>query len=150
MNELRVTTFEELKTYGGTSQVVELPPFADGKPLIARISPPSVLRLASQGKFPNELLIKAAELFVDGNKLDTEDPELLSGVFGVMEVMAQASLVEPTYDEIKKAGLELTDPQLMFLWNYSQKGVAALESFRYVKARGERTNDIEVLPVQAE
>ena len=44
--------------------------------------------------------------------------------------MCEASFVEPTYKELKAAGVELTDEQYMFIFGYSQNGVADLESFR--------------------
>ena len=44
--------------------------------------------------------------------------------------MGKASLEEPSFDDIKEAGLELTDEQMMAIFSYSQEGVKALESFR--------------------
>lgn len=143
--ELRITSVDEMREYGGLTRIVKMPPFANGAPLVAKIKPPSVLRLASEGKFPNELLNKAAEMFIDGKNLDTEDPALLSGVFGVLEIMARATLVSPTYEEIREAGLELSDTQLMFLWNCSQSGVAALEPFRDVKEDRKYIDDVKTL-----
>ena len=34
------------------------------------------------------------------------------------------------YDDLKEAGVKLTDEQMMFVFNYTQNGVEALESFR--------------------
>ena len=38
--------------------------------------------------------------------------------------------MEPSLAEIESVGLELTDDQMMALFNYSQVGTKALESFR--------------------
>ena len=38
--------------------------------------------------------------------------------------------VEPSWSELKNAGIELTDEQYMFIFNYTQEGVKALEPFR--------------------
>ena len=55
---------------------------------------------------------------------------MLSDVYGICEVIARASLVQPTYDDIQNAGMELSDDQIMAIFNYTQNGVKALESFR--------------------
>ena len=48
----------------------------------------------------------------------------------MMNVIAEASLVNPTYKQIKGLGIDLTDNQLMGLLMYSQGGLKALENFR--------------------
>ena len=47
-----------------------------------------------------------------------------------MEVVVEAALVSPTMEEIKQAGLELSDDQLMAIFSYTQTGISALEPFR--------------------
>lgn len=127
---LKTTTLKELKSYV-SGQIVELPPFAEGQPLVARVSRPSMLKMVSDGSFPNELLVKANEMFMQSETgYDVDDPGMMKDVLGVVEVMAEKALIEPTYEDIKKAGLSLTDDQLIFLFNYTQRGVKALESFR--------------------
>ena len=54
----------------------------------------------------------------------------MSQMFDVLELMAKETFIEPTYSEIKEAGVDLTDEQMMFIFNYAQQGVKALESFR--------------------
>ena len=108
-----------------------MPPFAEGQPLVARLKRPSILGMAKQGRIPNTLLVKANELFLhSGAGLDTEEEDTMKQLYDVLDLIAQETLVEPTYEEIKSVGLELTDEQMMFLFNYSQQGVKALESFR--------------------
>lgn len=127
---LKVTSIEELKEYA-KGQLVELPPFADGQPFVARLKRPSMIDMVSSGSIPNSLMDKATSLFMEGaNSISAEDVETLKGVGDVMEYIFKASFVEPTYDQIKEVGLELTDDQRMFVFNYSQLGVKALESFR--------------------
>ena len=58
----------------------------------------------------------------------------LKDLVGLMNVIAEASLVKPSYKEIKKIGIELTDNQLMGLLMYSQGGIKALENFRNQQA----------------
>jgi hypothetical protein len=128
--EVNVTSIEDLKNYA-SGTIVEMPPFAEGQPLIARLKRPSILGMAKQGKIPNSLLVKANELFLqNGAGLDAEEEDTMKQLYDVLDLIAKETLVEPTYEEIKSVGLELTDEQMMFLFNYSQQGVKALESFR--------------------
>lgn len=128
--EVNVTSIEDLKNYA-SGTIVEMPPFAEGQPIIARLKRPSILGMAKQGKIPNSLLVKANELFLqNGVGLDAEEEDTMKQLYDVLDLIAKETLVEPTYEEIKSVGLELTDEQMMFLFNYSQQGVKALESFR--------------------
>ena len=128
--EVNVTSIEDLKNYAGGT-IVEMPPFAEGQPLVARLKRPSILGMAKQGRIPNTLLVKANELFLQsGAGLDAEEEDTMKQLYDVLDLIARETLVEPTYEDIKSVGLELTDEQMMFLFNYSQQGVKALESFR--------------------
>lgn len=130
VSPLTITTLNDLQKYA-QGNVVALPDFGEGQPFIARLRRPSMLALIKEGKIPNTLLTTANEIFQEGaNSLDTADEESLKNLFGVLDVICQASLVSPTYDEIKQAGLELSDEQLMAIFAYSQQGIKALESFR--------------------
>lgn len=131
MSELKITSFEDLKSYAA-GDVVELPPFAQGRPFVARLTRPSMMELVKQGKIPNRLLKSANELFSNGiaGAFDEDKTDALSQLFEVIDVICAASFVEPTYQQIKDSGVKLTDEQLMFIFNYSQAGVKALESFR--------------------
>ena len=125
-----ITTIEQLKQYS-SGVIVELPPFAEGQPFFAKLKRPSLLGMVKQGKIPNTLLVRANELFVqDGTGFDPDEENMMSQMFDVLELMAKETFVEPTYEQMKDAGVELTDEQMMFIFNYAQQGVRALESFR--------------------
>lgn len=125
---MNITNLHDLSEYA-KGQIVELPPFAENQPFVARLCRPSMLSLAKSGKIPNELLSTANNLFVDG-KLDTKsDPEALKNVFDLFDVICEACFVEPTYKDIQDAGITLTDEQYMFIFEYSQAGVKALKPF---------------------
>lgn len=126
-----VTSFEVLKQYA-KGDIVELPPFAENMPFVARMRRPSLMNLVKEGKIPNTLLTKANELFTSGvsGAFDEQNEEALSQLFDLMDTICEASFVEPTYKQIKDSGIQLTDEQRMFVYNYSQAGVRALESFR--------------------
>ena len=126
----QITSFEQLKTYA-KGHVVELPGFGEGQPLVVRMTRPSLLKLAQSGMIPNTLLSKAGEMFSSGSKaFNDESGNMLTEVYNIMEVIAEAALVSPTFKDIQDAGLQLTDEQLMAIFNYSQNGVKALEQFR--------------------
>lgn len=127
-----ITSLSDLQSYAkGT--VVRFPDFADGQPLVARVRRPSLLALAKNGKIPNALLGSANELFSNGtqSKDGAElSPDVLTDMYKIMTIMAEATFIEPTYEQIVGAGLELTDEQLAVVFGYSQSGVNALDNFR--------------------
>lgn len=125
----QVTSLEQLKQYAD-GNIVRLPDFAEGQPFVAKLKRPSILGMAKQGKIPNSLLVKTNELFVQSGSLDVEENSMMQEIYDVIDLIASETFVEPTYDEIKSTGIELTDEQMMFIFNYSQQGVKALESFR--------------------
>lgn len=127
---INITSLADLQKYAkGT--IVRLPDFAEGQPFVARLRRPSMLVLAKQGKIPNSLLSAAGELFSKGGEgLDADNENMLSDVYDICKIICSASLVEPTMDEIESAGITLSDDQLMAIFNYTQSGVKALESFR--------------------
>lgn len=124
-----VTSITQLNEYA-KGQIVELPPFAEGQPFIARICRPSMLSLVKTGKIPNELLATANNLFIDGRVDSKADPQAMQKIFDILDTICEACFIEPTYKQIQEAGITLTDEQYMFIFNYSQAGVKALKPFR--------------------
>lgn len=132
---LQITSIDQLKNYK-SGQVVELPAFGDGQPFVARLKRPSMMVLAKNGKIPNSLLNSANSLFEKGPQgmMQTSkfDDETMTKLFDIIDVICEASFVEPTYNQLKEAGIELTDDQYMFVFSYTQNGVQALDSFRSI------------------
>lgn len=125
-----VTSFADLQRYAGGT-IVRLPDFAEGQPFVARLKRPSLLVLAKSGKIPNSLLATAGTLFSKGGAgMDSDNEKMLSDMYTICEILCDAALVQPTLSDIKNAGLELSDDQLMAIFNYTQIGVEALKSFR--------------------
>lgn len=128
--QLVVTSIEQLKQYA-QGEVIELPPFAPTQPFVAKLKRPSLLAMAKNGKIPNELLVKTNELFMnDGTAVNASDDNMLKEIFSVIDTIAGEVFVQPTYKEIKEAGIQLTDEQMLFIFNYTQTGVKNLENFR--------------------
>lgn len=129
---LAPTSIAQIASYkNGT--VVQLPPFADGQPFVARMVRPSMLALVKSGKIPNSLLNQATSLFANGAAaLNTggKNATTVSELFDVIDVIVEAALLEPKLEEIRSVGMELTDDQLMAIFSYTQRGIKALEQFR--------------------
>lgn len=132
MNEpiMQITSIEELvKSTKG--EIVELPRFSNSTPFYARLKRPSLMNLVKKGKIPNQLLTSANSLFTKGaGGLNTMDKDMLDNLFTVMELICEESFVEPSYTQLREAGIELTDEQMLFVFSYAQNGVQELNSFR--------------------
>lgn len=127
---MEITSASDLQSYA-KGVVIRLPDFSEGQPFVARVRRPSMLVLAKQGKIPNSLLTAAGELFAKGGGgLDSDNEKMLSDMYDIMRIICGAALMEPTLSEIEAAGLDLSDDQMMAIFNYSQAGVKALEPFR--------------------
>lgn len=147
MSNKAITSLQDLQSYA-QGQIVELPPFGEGQPFVARLGRPSILELVKNGSIPNSLLTTANKLFVN-NQMDVNENNMLSDVFKVIESLCQATFLEPTYDQIKGAGVSLTDEQMMFVFYYTQKGIQALESFRIQQANTGTTGAGSKVPHKA-
>lgn len=124
-----VTTIDQLKVMAG-GEIVKMPPFIEGQNFYAKLRRPSMLKLVQSGKIPNSLLRTANMMFsgeVEG-ELDRDD-EFMKDMFDLIDVLADSVFVEPSWSDMKQAGIELTDEQYMFIFNYTQKGVQAIEPF---------------------
>ena len=130
MENIKVTSIDQLKLMSG-GEIVKLPPFIQGQEFYAKLRRPSMLKLVQSGQVPNSLLRTANMLFSGGvdKELDRDD-EFMKDMFDLIDVLAGAVFVEPSWTELKNAGIELTDEQYMFIFNYTQEGVKALEPFR--------------------
>lgn len=132
MENLKVTSIEELKKYS-QGELVELPGFVDEVPFVARLKRPSILGLMKMGRIPNNLVVEANNLFskgVSGVATNVDDPEMMSELLTLLEVVCEDCFIEPSYKEIQEAGIKLTDEQLLAVFEYTQRGVKSLEKFR--------------------
>lgn len=129
---LKITSFEDLKSYKA-GQLVELPPFADGQPFVAKLRRPSMMVLAKEGKIPNDLLGVAGQLFAQGGAglaAKSGKDDTLKDMYEICNIICNAALVSPTMQQIEDAGMELSDDQMIAIFNYSQTGVKSLKTFR--------------------
>ena len=125
-----ITTLADLCEYK-KGKVVVLPQFAEGQPFVARMTRPSLMMLVKSGKIPNQLMKTVTKLF-DGEDvadLIADENNAMGDMYSIMEIMCEASLIEPTYGEIKQAGITLTDEQMSAIFAYAQTGATALQPF---------------------
>lgn len=138
---LQVTSLEQLALYS-QGQIVQFPDFGEGQPFVARIKRPSMLALAKMGKIPNSLLNTANGLFA-GKGINEKNKSALGDLFQILDVICEDCFLEPTYADMKEAGVELTDEQLMFIFNYTQQGTKALDNFRKKPEHHERPDHVQ-------
>lgn len=123
---MAVTSLEDLKKIA-EGQEVELLGWRE-EPFVCKLKRPSMLGLVANGDIPNPLL-NAAYILFNGAKT-SKDVINMKEQKELLTIMAKAAMVKPTYAELEEIGLELTDTQLLEIYNYTQIGVKALTSFR--------------------
>lgn len=128
--ELKVTPISELIKYKD-GQLVELPPFGEGQPFIARLRRPSLMGLVKSGKIPNSLMKQATSLFAKGNQsLNGMNANTLTDMLDIMDIVVDEAMIEPKYSELKENDISLSDDQIMSIFSYTQQGVDYLKQFR--------------------
>ena len=123
---MAVTSIEKLKKLS-QGQEVELQGW-DEEPFVCVLKRPSLLGLVENGHIPNPLLHAAYILFNGSN--NPKDQVNLKEMNDLYRIIAKAAMVNPTYDQVVEAGLELTDMQLLEIYRFTQLGVKSLISFR--------------------
>ena len=136
------TKIEEIKKIAGGSEV-ELPGFtSESEPLAVVLKRPSIMQLAQKGDIPNPLLGVASELFKNGVNKAMDNGERMKELGEVLTIVAEASMVEPSYSELEEAGINLTDQQLLYIYNYTQTGVDSLKVFRKIEKSKQDTKPV--------
>lgn len=124
-----ITSIADIVKYA-EGKIVKLPDFAPGQPFVARMRRPSLLALAKNGRIPNPLLKSVTALFEGDGQVVVKDEKTLADIYDLCNIFAEAALIEPSFEDIKTAGLQFNDEQLMFIFKYSQAGNEAAENFR--------------------
>lgn len=145
--EQNVTTIEQLKEYQ-KGELVQLPDFGENMPFYARLKRPSMLALIKSGKIPNTLITTANELF-NGKGISEKKEGSMVDAIEIFDTICEATFLEPSYAELKAAGIELTDEQMTAVFAYTQRGVNALNSFRKKSANNGNSINVKNVPVQA-
>lgn len=131
---MAITSIAELREIAGGIEV-DIPGFSVNEVLTFKIKRPSLLEMAATEKIPNPLLNTAAQLFRGGTKEQIDDMKKDAGeefkAFAeTVRCVVEAALVQPTYKDLNDNNIELTDVQLLYIYNFVQSGVDQLKSFR--------------------
>lgn len=125
---------------------IEIPGFLAEETIAVRLRRPSLMLLAAEGKIPNSLLTSVEELFEKGEKNKISFKERGE----IFRIVAMASMVSPTWEELQSAGLNLTDLQLLYIYNFAQTGVDSLRRFREKSGTEELSGHGEDVPPAAQ
>ena len=133
MENLQVTRLEKLKKVKQTD-IVSLGKFEDGTEYVAELKRPDIMALAAEGKIPNSLLTEVAKLINGKNELAKDvlkdDGEAFVQLGQLMDILAKASLVNPTMKQLDEINVTLTQEMKTTIMMYFQGGVETLKSFR--------------------
>lgn len=120
---------------------IKLPGFFDEKEEIEvevrRLTPAALI---SSGKLQNPLFETAYGLFFY-REVKSQTVEEKKEALDYYYAIADACLVNPTLNEIKEHGLELTDMQLITLFQFSQGGLEGYRKFRSLWRGNEDNNN---------
>lgn len=128
--DVKVISLEDLKSIR-KGEIVPIEGFNGEGHVYVRLVRPSLLDLAAKGEIPNPLLGAAYKLFY-GDQDEKEKKASIADNGKVFNIIAEKALVQPTYEELKEAGVMLNDVQLLQIWQFVQQGASALKSFRTV------------------
>lgn len=139
-----VTKLDEIIAMAGGREV-NISGWEDGTFFTCKLKRVSLLNVASEGKIPNGLMSTVMQLFEgDKTKTDKINPAEMAKV---VNIFCKEALVEPTFEEVNEY---LTDNQRMDIFNYTQKGLKAIEKFRKEQTDPEPNSNGETVPQTAE
>ena len=106
------------------------------------------------GKVPNELSAAVEDLFnISKAKKKTveeyNDIDQIREGYKLNEWIARESMVEPKFDDLKDAGIYLSQEQLLDIYIFQMHGVNALKQFRDLNKNAQFNDRIEALLEEA-
>lgn len=135
MSELKITNVNEIKEYF-EGEIVELAPFENGKPFVARVRVPSLVEIYRLGKIPNTLIVEVKKYFDTLEKDENNNVAInfadkrARNLMNLALKMADVVLIEPSMKELRGAKIRLSDMQLLSIYNYVDKKVSEMVPFR--------------------
>jgi len=141
----QITSIEEFRNQ--SQPLVDIVGFEPGEYITIRLKRVSLMSLVKTGKIPNALLKKATELFTGSKDKNGKPDEArvlenigeLDGINEIIDTVCDAAMVEPRFDDVKEF---LTDDQKTEIFQWTQGGIKALESFR-TEQGNTRLSDVE-------
>lgn len=135
MSELKITNVNEIKEYF-EGEIVELAPFENGKPFVARVRVPSLVEIYRLGRIPNTLIVEVKKYFDTLEKDENNNVAInfadkrARNLMNLALKMADVVLIEPSMKELRGAKIRLSDMQLLSIYNYVDKKVSEMIPFR--------------------
>lgn len=132
---MQVTSLERLREIANGT-VVSLPGFIDGEPFNARLKRISLTDMIMSGKIPNPLIDRAEQIFDNMENKATQKTvkKLTKKEQKEIETMEKAMLgsimVEPTYQQVLDARLDLSEIQKASIMMFGMSGVSMFDNFR--------------------
>lgn len=127
-NTLKAITIEELKKV--KTQIIQISDFSGEGTFNVEVRRPSLLTLATSGNIPNELIGDVNDLFF--GKKEEKDIEMAK-LKEIYDGIVKATLVSPTFEELKENDIQLTEVQIGELYKYVVGGVKELKYFRKIQ-----------------
>ncbi len=127
-NTLKAITIEELKKV--KTQIIQISDFSGEGTFNVEVRRPSLLTLATSGNIPNELIGDVNDLFF--GKKEEKDIEIAK-LKEIYDGIVKATLVSPTFEELKENDIQLTEVQIGELYKYVVGGVKELKYFREIQ-----------------
>ena len=135
--EQKVTSLEEIKNKA--ERIVPICGFEPGETINIKIRRASLIDLIEREAIPNELLSFVKDMLGEKkdkdkknkgerfNPVEDYSPEEFKQFISVIDAACAATVVEPSYDELRPY---LTDRQKIEIYYYAQYGLKVLRSFR--------------------
>lgn len=113
-----------------------------------------ILAWLINGKVPNELTAAVEDLFnlSKAKKKTVEeynDIDQIREGYKLNEWIARESMVEPKFDDLKDAGIFLSQQQLLDIYVFQMNGVNALKQFRDLNKNAQFNDRVEALLEEA-
>ena len=133
-----ITNVEDIRGKHGV-QEYRLPGWESGEEFVCKLRRPSATGLAAAvGHVPNPLLGVVAEMFMAGPKAVAKIPADQQAQ--ALLAIARYALVEPTYDQVAEAGIDVSDNQYHAIYAFALGGATGLARFLAIigfKSRGD-------------
>ena len=130
-------------------EIVALPGWTEEQPFVARLKRASLTGMIRAGKIPNPLIAAAQKLYEGSGK--SRANATFEETAKVMRLVVEEALAEPTMEQLKAAGLDLTEEQADQIYLYAIKGAKVLEAFRSQSANRQPDpsgDDVQAAPQQ--
>lgn len=122
-----ITNIETIRSKHGIAEY-RLPGWDADEEFVCKLRRPSATGLAAAvGHVPNPLLGVVAEMFMAGPKAVAKIPADQQAQ--ALQAIARYALVEPTYDQLADAGVDLTDNQYHAIYAFALGGAIGLARF---------------------